>query len=153
MSVPFPVFTVLDGMEAFFLGVHPIGQRIGKRMFYGIAPERAVALENTQTERSPRTGPTVEYTDQPWEPQQNVDGQSTYNPLLVGFQFWGFLPKDARDTFSLFYEALPNNRYTGTWGGFTIKTTNWIGTEGVMFDETYRQAAYGAVLKIRFEDH
>lgn len=153
MSVP--SFDVLTGMAEYFLSQSAVKQAIGNRLYDTESPERIVAQENTQSEKSPRIGTCVEYQDNGWEPAQNLDAESSYNVMTVEFRFLAFTPKDSRALFKVFWECFSGNRYrtaadgSGKWNGMTIKMANWIGG-GMIFDETFRKSVFNATLQIRF---
>lgn len=156
MSVP--VFDMFEGMTEFFTSQSKISRMIGKRLYDTLAPERIVALENTQVEPATRMGPTVEWEDLSGGAAQNLAAESTYNVVTVGFRFFAFTPEECRKLFVPFYDALGvdangkgTNRYEGTWNDFEIKLATWdMESRGMIYDETFRMAVLSINLVVRF---
>jgi len=150
MSIP--QFDVLTGMAEWFLSQSGVRAKIQQRLYDTLAPEWIVALENTTAERSPRTGPFVEYEDVAGGAAQNLSAESDFNRLRVTFRCYGFQTSEARGVLTAFYDCFTGNRLTNqTWGGRAMKLANWdLESRSVLYDETVRMAVLSCDLDMRF---
>lgn len=150
MSVP--QFDVLEGMAKWFLAQSGVADKIKGRLYDTLAPEWVVAFESTTVERSPRTGPFVEYEDVAGAAAQNLSAESDFNRLRVTFRFYGFTPSEARGVFTAFYDTFSGNRLTNqTWGTRTMKLAIWdLDSRSILYDDTVRMAVLSCDLDMRF---
>lgn len=152
---------ILDGMKAFFIADADVSGLIASR-FYEVAAEQWIlTLETLQSEKSPRLGRWASYQVVGSPSFQNLSGQSTFRRLIVSVSCYAGLPKDCRQAFTAFYNALATgahaktgeNRHYGTWGtgddAVAVEAVRFD-TESLLhdYDDTFRQAVVSCNLLV-----
>ncbi len=150
---------LLDGMRAFFISTTDVTDLIGDRLYEVASESWIVARQSVQEEQSPRLGRWVSYAVFGGPNVRTLTRMSGFRKLSVALSFYAMYPRDARQVFDAFYEALgtlgsaSENNYAGTWG----EGTSEVDVQAVRFDleslsqdydEVFRQAVWNTTLLI-----
>lgn len=150
---------VFDGMQKFFTEEPTVKEHIQSRMYEVAAEHWVTNLATAQKEASPRAGKWVSYELGGGSDHRLLAGPgSTFQKLFVPINCYALTPRLARELLTRMMVALKDsggnaNNYTGTWGGYRVRSVRFdLATIASTFDESFKQAVASGTLTITVTD-